>query len=92
MKNCVISNGLEAVVTIGLNCVDQGIDTRENVKASILGHVARHYVSLEGVKSAEDLPVAVLDRLHEALGLAFEAHGGKLIGVRMERGPSARLA
>lgn len=91
MKKYTMPSALEAVVTVGLNCVDQGIDTRENVKAAILGHVERHYLPLDSVATPEVLPVTVLDRLHEALGLAFEAHGGRLVMVS-DRAPAARTA
>lgn len=86
-----ISNGLEAVVAVGLTCVDQGIDTKENVNAAILGHVARHFLPLERVAAPEDIPVAVLDRLHDAFGFSFEAHGGKLT-VTTDCAPAARTA
>lgn len=82
MKNAILERAdLDGVVTVGLNCIDQGIDTRPNVKAAILGHVARHYICIDALR---EFSVAALDRLHERYGITLEVNDGRLVGVHQE--------
>ena len=78
MNKLTISQGLEAVGTVGLRCVEQGIDTRENVKAAILGYVHKNYVRVDMLQALEHAPISALELIHDTTGIAFEANAGKL--------------
>lgn len=82
---------LHAAVMTGLTCVEQGLEPKRIVRDTILGYVEENYIRADRVAAPEDIPVAVLDRLHEAFGLSFEAHGGKL-AVVTDRALAARTA
>lgn len=92
MNRITVPNGLDAVVTVGLNCVEQGIDTRENVKAAIIGYVGKNYVGAEKLQALEQLPISTLDFIYETTGLAFEAGDGRLSRMVAEAAATAQGA
>lgn len=78
MVECVTYPHLDAAVMVGLTCVEQGLEPKQTVRNTILAYVEEHYIRVDGIKRPEDIPVFVLDMLHDTFGLSFEAHGGKL--------------
>lgn len=92
MKRLTVPQGLDAVVTVGLNCVDQGIDTRQNVKESIIVYVSRNYLGLDKIQALEQMPVDTLEFIYHTTGLAFEANDGKLGRLVAEAAATAQGA
>lgn len=70
--------GLEEVVSVGLACVAEGLDSKETVKDEILDYVNRRYVAVDEVKTVEDIPLRFLAVIQAQLGVGFEVHGGKV--------------
>lgn len=79
---------LDAAVMVGLTCVEQGLEPKRVVRDTILNYVRENYIRADHTRRPEDIPVTVLDRLHDAFGFSFEAHGGKLTVVCPEGGAS----
>lgn len=78
MKNCVPELTLDDVLRIGLNCVELGIEDKNDVREEILNYVEKNYVDLNSIQRAEELPIDLLELLHRQLGVTFEAIAGKL--------------
>lgn len=70
--------GLDQTVTVGLICAEQKLAPRAELKSAIEDYVEAHYIRADQVGSPEDIPVTVLEKLHDIFGFDFEAHGGKL--------------
>ncbi len=87
-----VPQGLDAVVTVGLTCVDQGIDTRENVKTAIIGYVGKNYVGADMLHALGQMPVTELEFIYNTTGLAFEANDGKLGRLVAEAAATAQGA
>lgn len=78
MKKQDSKKGLEELVTVGLACVAEGLDSKETVKDEILDYVNRHYVAVDEVKTVEDIPLRFLAVIQAQLGVGFEVHGGRV--------------
>lgn len=78
MKSNAHFKALQEIVSVGLICVEQGLDKKDDVKASILGHIAEHYIDPDAITTPSELPVSVLDMLARVLDLGFEINDGQL--------------
>jgi len=72
---------IEEAVTVGLTCLEQGLDSKATVKENILKAVSMNCLPIREVKSVEELPVEVFELFHRQLGIGFEVKAGKVIGV-----------
>ncbi|MBV1817624.1 hypothetical protein KUA25_06055 [Bacteroidales bacterium MSK.15.36] len=73
----------DEVVTVGLTCLEQKLDTKADVKNRILEAVQNQY-SIIDVKEIEELPLSIFQLLYEKLGIGFEINDGKVMGVSLE--------
>lgn len=73
--------GLNETVSCAVNGLTAGIFSKDEAKESITGFVNQNYFRI-----SEELPVSVFQALHEAHGITFEVHGGKVLGVSLEGG------
>ena len=73
--------GLNETVACAVNGLTAGVFSKDEVKGSITGFVNQNYFRI-----SEELPVSVFQALHEAYGMTFEVHGGKVSGVGFEGG------
>lgn len=78
MKTNTAYNSLTEAVTVGLACIEQGLDRKEDVRESILGYVDEHYVNINGIGSQDDLPVSLLEMLGRVFGMSFEINDGRI--------------
>jgi hypothetical protein len=72
---------LNETVACAVNGLTAGVFSKEEVKESITGFVNKNYFRI-----SEELPVSVFQALHEAMGMTFEIHDGKVSGVNVEGG------
>jgi hypothetical protein len=82
---------IEEAVTVGLTCLEQGLDSKATVKENILKAVSMNCLPIREVKSVEELPVEVFELFHMQLGLGFEVQAGKVVGVSFTD-PEGKLA
>lgn len=75
---------LEEAVSVGLNCVDAGIDSKETVREDILAVARENFVDVNAVRGPEDLPLSIYEMLHHAFGLVFDIRAGQIVGVGLE--------
>ncbi len=73
-----IQGDLEEIVAVGLNCLEQKIESKEDVRRSILDYVGEHYIRFDSIEKVEDFPVKLLAILQAQLGIGFETNGGKV--------------
>lgn len=76
---------IDEAVTVGLTCLQEGLDNKDTVKKNILAAVSRNLFPIQEASTLEELPVTVFEMLHEQLGLGFNIHDGKITGVSIER-------
>ena len=69
---------LQDVIAVGLNGIEAGVDTKQEVKERILDHVRENYVNATTIKSPNDLPLGVVEMLHYSLGMTFDVHDGRI--------------
>lgn len=77
------SLSLDDVITVGLTCLEQSIDSKEEVKRTILDAVKKEFQKEE--KWIEDISVSVFVLLHNSLGIDFETGNGKIADVLVRR-------
>ncbi|ADY54890.1 hypothetical protein Sgly_3155 [Syntrophobotulus glycolicus DSM 8271] len=82
---------IDEAVTVGLTCLEQGLDSKATVKQNILTAVSMNCLPIREAQSVEELPVEVFELFHRQLGLGFEVRAGKVVGVSFTT-PEGKLA
>ncbi|EPR07782.1 hypothetical protein [Ruminiclostridium papyrosolvens] len=77
---------IEEVVSVGLACLEQGLDNKTTVKNNILKAVSQNSILIHETHSLEEFPTDVFYWLHNEFGLGFEIHDGKIISAYVEEG------
>ncbi|WP_195282244.1 hypothetical protein [Harryflintia acetispora] len=72
-------------VTIGLNCLEAKVETKEQVKDRIRTALEKAEID-RPARSLEEVPIKVLDLLRERLGIAFLVEDGKIVGYYKDGG------
>lgn len=75
---------IEEAVTVGLTCLEQGLDSKATVKSNILRAVSQNSIPVREMNTLEEFPIEVFELLHRELGLGFEVHAGKITGASVE--------
>lgn len=75
---------IEEAVTVGLTCLEQGLDSKATVKRDILRAVSQNSVTIREMQTLEEFPVEVFELLHRELGIGFEVHAGKIASASVE--------
>lgn len=75
---------IEEAVTVGLTCLEQGLDSKETVKNNILRAVSQNSIPIREKNTLENLPVSIFNLIHEYFGIGFEVQAGKITGAYME--------
>lgn len=75
---------IDEAVTVGLTCLQEGLDSKDTVKKNILTAVSQNSFPIQEARTLEELPVTVFEMLHEQLGLGFNIHDGKITGVSIK--------
>jgi hypothetical protein len=69
---------IEDAVSIGLTCLEQGLDDKAVVRENILAAIAENCLPVCEGMELEDYPVKFLNMLHERLGISFEVHDSRI--------------
>lgn len=75
---------LNEVVLLNLNCLEQGIISKSVAHEGILRTVASNMISVLNQHQAEENDIALLQTLHDQLGLAVVIHNGVITDVTFE--------
>ena len=73
------------LVTVQLTCLEQQLDSKADVKERILDAFNAEIEARSQVPTqVEELPIGILQMLHDKLGICFEIKDAKIIGVFTE--------
>lgn len=86
MRSAAAQINIDEAVTVGLTCLEQGLDNKATVKRNILEAVSKNSIPVSDYSILEDFPVEVFNLLHEQLGIGFNVQAGKITGVTIEGG------
>lgn len=87
--NGSVANGsvalkIEEAVSVGLTCLEQGLDNKATVKSNILKAFSQNSILIRKPHTLEEFPTEVFYWLHNEFGLGFEIHDGKIISAYVE--------
>lgn len=75
---------IEEAVSIGLTCLEQGLDNKATVKSNILKAFSQNSILIHETQTLEEFPTEVFYWLNNEFGLGFEVHDGKIISAYVE--------
>lgn len=76
-----MSIGLNECVLYNLSCLEEGIDSKSTVHENILKAVALNFIDVIKELDPEKSPAALLQILHERIGLTVVLHNGEIAEV-----------
>ncbi|PYG86712.1 hypothetical protein LY28_02738 [Ruminiclostridium sufflavum DSM 19573] len=74
---------IEEAVMVGLNCIEQGLDSKAIVKSFILKAVSQNSMPLQQ-STLEELPISIFELFHSKLDIGFEIHDGKITSASID--------
>lgn len=79
---------LNDVITVGLTCLEQNIDDKQEVKERILNAVQDEInKSFKQENELEDISIVMLTLLFIRFGIGFDVNNGKITGVNFDNFP-----
>lgn len=81
--NTTALQSIENTVTFALTCVAQGLEDKQTAKAWLMHAIDQQ---TQPMHTIVDLPIEVLELLHDELGIGFEMNDGQLSGMRIQTG------
>ncbi|MDL2288291.1 hypothetical protein LJC32_02800 [Oscillospiraceae bacterium OttesenSCG-928-F05] len=75
---------IDEAVTVGLACVEQGIESKQTVRENILKTIVRLVPECCGRFTLEDIPVEVLDHIYMEMHVAFPANDRRISDIFWE--------
>ena len=76
--NTVAVQKIENAVRVGLTCVEQRLVNKGAVRRQLMEVVMQQ---MQPARTVADLPIEVLELLHDELGIGFEANDGQISGL-----------
>lgn len=77
---------LQDVISAGLNGIEAGVDTKQEVKQRILDHVEANYIETAVLQKSQDMSLAMVVLLNRVFCIEFAINDGMLknasVGIR----------
>lgn len=77
---------LQDLISAGLNGIEAGVDTKQEVRQRILEHVEANYIETAALKDARDMSLALVVLLNRVFSIEFTINDGVLmntsVGIR----------